>query len=579
MATTTTKTTKKKKLVYKQDPDGVFRLKKINDDVASLKTNEAIDKKTQVDQYLNELIDCSYSIVDEDEESGTTQTTTAEENFMKITTPTTAATTTDGGTMRRKKIKPTTNNTSSKNLKIKSASPIPVSAPPFQPQVAVTSKPDPSPQAAAPPPLPSPIPVPSSTEFVVKTKTEESKIEAKEEIQPYTEEEVEEMVPDKSTFMSRLIAQVPGFLAGIISTCVCLKYRQELAYGLVGLTVIGIALGVVTILGICSCLYLGLINLDDLKRYLPFSGKPKVAKDTDPIREEYNVPLISEPEEKDDHEVLEEKDSLPQYTHEEYGYEDDKEEPGNIIEQYEYQPEQLYEDKPVKQVNNLHPHKHQDLPPPEEYKPLEGPKPPKLSRPPKEATSRRASSTVKIRPYRYENREHKVFNVVPINTSIPLPNNEYRHHMKTKPELVRASTEPSRLNSKKKKSGSSSPISTKSDYSNHIHHYHPKAHSQPAQVGVPPQLLKVKQLPKLPSQAEELPFINEIKLVDGYSDEEDADQVDIPSEAPIYHYKTEYADNLEFLKRNQSTMSKHSVLGTRSNYNKFISNVRDDYEH
>lgn len=62
MATTTK--TKKKKLVYRQDPDGVFRLKKI-DDNNSIKSVDLANKKKEVDNYLNELIDCSYSIVDD----------------------------------------------------------------------------------------------------------------------------------------------------------------------------------------------------------------------------------------------------------------------------------------------------------------------------------------------------------------------------------------------------------------------------------------------------------------------------------------------------------------------------------
>ena len=63
MATTTTKT--KKKLVYKQDPDGVFRLKKVNgDEVPNIKPKHTSDttKKKQVDDYLNELVDCSYKL-------------------------------------------------------------------------------------------------------------------------------------------------------------------------------------------------------------------------------------------------------------------------------------------------------------------------------------------------------------------------------------------------------------------------------------------------------------------------------------------------------------------------------------
>ncbi|EGV64196.1 hypothetical protein PSN45_003676 [Yamadazyma tenuis] len=56
MSTVTTK----KKLVYKQDPDGVFRLKKLGDD-DRLSTKS--DKRT-VDDYLNDLISCAYEVVE-----------------------------------------------------------------------------------------------------------------------------------------------------------------------------------------------------------------------------------------------------------------------------------------------------------------------------------------------------------------------------------------------------------------------------------------------------------------------------------------------------------------------------------
>lgn len=50
----------KKKLVYKQDPDGVFRLKRLND---SDKLSTKSDKRT-VDDYVNELVSCAYEVVD-----------------------------------------------------------------------------------------------------------------------------------------------------------------------------------------------------------------------------------------------------------------------------------------------------------------------------------------------------------------------------------------------------------------------------------------------------------------------------------------------------------------------------------
>ncbi|ODV76784.1 uncharacterized protein CANTADRAFT_331558 [Suhomyces tanzawaensis NRRL Y-17324] len=59
MATVTT--TKKKKLVYKQDPDGVFRLKKVDTDEPL--PHQPAPAPDSTPGLLNELLDCSYQIV------------------------------------------------------------------------------------------------------------------------------------------------------------------------------------------------------------------------------------------------------------------------------------------------------------------------------------------------------------------------------------------------------------------------------------------------------------------------------------------------------------------------------------
>ncbi|KAK6464299.1 hypothetical protein DFJ63DRAFT_311597 [Scheffersomyces coipomensis] len=66
MATSTT-TTKKKKVVYKQDPDGVFRLKKLDtsNDIPSLSPQQYSSEKKKIDDYINELTDCSYKVLDD----------------------------------------------------------------------------------------------------------------------------------------------------------------------------------------------------------------------------------------------------------------------------------------------------------------------------------------------------------------------------------------------------------------------------------------------------------------------------------------------------------------------------------
>lgn len=61
MATITTSTTGKKKIVYKQDTDGVFRLKKIPTD-GGVHVKDR-DSKNVPEDHLNELIGCTYQVL------------------------------------------------------------------------------------------------------------------------------------------------------------------------------------------------------------------------------------------------------------------------------------------------------------------------------------------------------------------------------------------------------------------------------------------------------------------------------------------------------------------------------------
>lgn len=61
MATITTSTTGKKKIVYKQDTDGVFRLKRIPTDGGVRGNNR--DSKNAAEDHLNELIGCTYQVL------------------------------------------------------------------------------------------------------------------------------------------------------------------------------------------------------------------------------------------------------------------------------------------------------------------------------------------------------------------------------------------------------------------------------------------------------------------------------------------------------------------------------------
>ena len=64
-------------------------------------------------------------------------------------------------------------------------------------------------------------------------------------------------------------------------------------------------------------------------------------------------------------------------------------------------------------------------------------------------------------------------------------------------------------------------------------------------------------------------------MVDAVSDDE-SDMI-IPMEAPTSHYTAAIHDDNIY--RNQSTKSRQSVLGTRANYRRFVSNVDNDYEY
>lgn len=61
MATVTTSTTGKKKIVYKQDTDGVFRLKKIPTDIGV--HGKYRESKNAAEDHLNELIGCTYQVL------------------------------------------------------------------------------------------------------------------------------------------------------------------------------------------------------------------------------------------------------------------------------------------------------------------------------------------------------------------------------------------------------------------------------------------------------------------------------------------------------------------------------------
>ncbi|CAX42623.1 conserved hypothetical protein [Candida dubliniensis CD36] len=582
MATTTK--TKKKKLVYRQDPDGVFRLKKI-DDNNSIKSVDLANKKKEVDNYLNELIDCSYSIVDDipDKEIAQEEEKIINNNNPPQSYPEPEPQPQPQPTM--KKVKPTTVNTSSKNLTIK-----PASTPP-QPVVVVTEKiGEAKPEKKTSPPTPPTTPpqppqeetkkkeqdtlitdIPSPTDFVTHEEIGEKKVE-------------EVIIPAKpsimSTFRELIRFHIPSFAFGIIATVIGTRYKDEIIYGAIGLTVLATGLAIVGILGLCLCLYLGLVKQSDLKvfsRYidiLKFRATEERPEEKVVVHEEIVAESESEPEHEHEHEQSEEvnmEEPQPEPQPEQYVAHDTE-----VIREIPIEPQpKLYQPKQkrashpkVTPILIKDPHTQETG-----YQPLEEPQPPK---------PRRKSSTIRVTPYVYEPREPRKYSVIPTNNTIPLPGDSptkttTKHKLvHPKPLLQRIQTEPikdlSRRNSKKS-TGSESPTSTRSDpyylLQNVPHHTKEKPHE------IPPQVFKTKELPNLPHQAEELPFINEVRLVDAVSDDE-SDMI-IPMEAPTSHYTAAIHDDNIY--RNQSTKSRQSVLGTRANYRRFVSNVDNDYEY
>ena len=599
MATTTK--TKKKKLVYRQDPDGVFRLKKI-DDNNSIKSVDLANKKKEVDNYLNELIDCSYSIVDDIPDKEIAREEEEEKIIHEIPNP--PSTQPEPKPKPKpttiKKVKPTTVNTSSKNLTIK-----PASTPP-QPAVVITEKIAES--KTSPPTPPTTLPeaqppqeenktqeqetpitkIPSPTDFVTHEETEEKIVE-------------EVIIPAKPSIMSTihefLRFHIPSFVFGIIATVIGTRYKDEIIYGAIGLTVLATGLAIVGVLGLCLCLYLGLVKQSDLKvldRYidiLKFRATEERPQEKIVINEE----VVAEPEPEP------EPESQPVETSEEVEMEELVPAPAPQTEpepeQYVVHDTEVIREIPIEPQPKLYQPKlkrnlHSKTTPilvkdPQEtgYQPLEEPQPPK---------PRRKSSTIRVTPYVYEPREPRKYSVIPTSNTIPLPGDSPTKTTKhklvhPKPMLQRIQTEPikevSRRNSKRS-TGSASPTSTRSDpyyllQNAPQHHQHQQQHIFKERTHeIPPQIFKTKDLPNLPHQAEELPFINEVRLVDAVSDDE-SDMI-IPMEAPTSHYTGggghgHGVDNNIY--RNQSTKSKQSVLGTRANYRRFVSNVDNDYEY
>lgn len=116
MATITTSTTGKKKIVYKQDTDGVFRLKKIPTDGGALGKDR--DSKNATEDHLNELIGCTYQVLNSSTEEPSNVSPTPE-TVLVCPKDTEYVSTDCPVTPKRKPIKRRNTNASTPSVRLK----------------------------------------------------------------------------------------------------------------------------------------------------------------------------------------------------------------------------------------------------------------------------------------------------------------------------------------------------------------------------------------------------------------------------------------------------------------------------
>ncbi|RLV90067.1 hypothetical protein JA1_004837 [Spathaspora sp. JA1] len=479
MATTTT-TKRKKKLVYRQDPDGVFRLKKENDN-ESIHSQTTIEKGKTVDRLLNELMECSYKVLEPEPPMAlkTTKLKPKIKQAPKIVTkdlepvrePTPSPTQVIPSP-------PTTTSSSavSRRSSSKSSSPSSVGDSVATTPVEVLSEPEP---ACAPEPQTAQV------SQDLKTK-HDSKIKSQQNSNQSILKSIMASTKNTAAYISRF--HIPSYLLGIISTVIAVRYLDLI----INLVIIGVILGgvgIVVSIGVVGLLWY-FENLGILKGYNNTADKLFNKLETfDSPRKQSKVDNKPVGEHVFDNSDILPAAPLPQQHH-------------------QHQEEEVVEDDEEDTLSDG-----QVDPIPE----------------PKEEKKSRRSSQIRVAPYRYERRQSDY----PTGRSAPnlLSMGNGLQTFRTSnspPSIKRVNTEPLKLHSKK--SGGNSPVR--------------------------------KTLPILPMQAEELPFINEVRLVDSYSD------------LDSNNAKHKHHDDGS-VKRSNSTMSKQSLLRTRENYKRFMANAED----
>ncbi|KAI5959582.1 uncharacterized protein KGF55_005226 [Candida pseudojiufengensis] len=550
---TTTTTKKKKKLVYKQDSDGVFRLKKDtdnldntnNNDNSSITTNEIIDKKRKVDNYLNELMDCSYTIMDDLSNNNQQQQDDKDRpNYGGTRSKSLSYLNNKNKNLvvgEKDKQKKLINRTSSINTNNKTSTSL------RDTELARTSSDTTNNKTKSSSP-------PSKSPPKVKSKSKQSKTQKNSffknlikfpnfsNLLPKFPNLQPTMSQIKQTSSNLLKFHIPSFLLGIILTIISVIFRKQLILLTIGLIVIGIVLLILSTGGIILALKIGFLKQQDIAivdqiitfMQLKFNlFKPKEIEESEEEEEEEPIDQTSEVE-------------------------------SNIIQNY------------MREDNNSF---HTKRPTP--------PSQPKIKE--------RRQSNIRVTPFRYE-RENTTNSVPNINNYTK----SFEYQQQEPNQLKRLNTEPIQL--KKRNSPPSSKFKSKINSSSNI----------PIQ----------KKLPITPQSLnnDELPFINEVKLVDSLEQQENNDQDSYshhpnqlrngkPRPSREYEYFQDYNNNGQnqdefyindefendsiytsnnnknninngnFNSNGHSTgnhtdfMRQQSILGTRANYKKFLANV------
>lgn len=455
LMSTSTTTRKKKKLVYKQDSDGVFRLKKVDDNGngnRSIDSNEYLLRKAKVDNYLNELMDCSYTIDGDSDSVGRQRSKTVSNEINSQ-----LGNKSNDCKQTEKVPKPHTSKVRSNSLPTYSSSLL-------------------------------------STDSSIGSLTN-----------PPRSPSIHRMVQLKQTQKDFKSFHVPSFLIGVILTAIAAAFKEQLTRLTVGLVVCGIALVLLVVCGIAGALYLGFIKQEDIKIFnLLSTYLQELQQSSEIISNGYNK--------RDDV-----SDIIQHYT-------------GNDGRR-----------KSRESLTSSLSHSEQQS-----------------------VTTKRRMSNIKATPYRFDrpaepfnssveniksNRQLKQ-NYTMGNNSTPNFATDSQDPLHNIPALNRINTEPTQ--SSKNRCKLTSPP-------------YPVNKSQRPRFDSVQTANSTKNLPSLPS--EELPFINEVKLIDSMEQRALYDQ-----DSGNDYVSSLLVDN-HFSKRGSSPTRQQSILGTTANYEKFVANV------